>query len=76
MILEKEERIDRKLVIDLSGPDGNAFVIMGYANKFAKQLSYSKDKIEELMADMQSSDYDHLIQVFDDHFGLVVDLQK
>ena len=33
------------IVIDLTGPDGNAFALMGYATRFAKQLNFDEDKI-------------------------------
>lgn len=61
----------RKREIDLSGPEGNAYVLMGYAQTFAKQLGLDHKAI---IADMMSADYEHLIQVFDKHFGHVVDL--
>ena len=61
------------LVIDLTGPDGNAFVLLGYAKKFAKQLNFDDKKIID---DMTSGDYEHLIQVFDKHFGSFVTLYR
>jgi hypothetical protein len=36
MIRKKQER--KEIVIDLTGPDGNVFVLMGYAKRFAQQL--------------------------------------
>ena len=38
MTIVKKESLNRKIEIDLTGPDGNAFALMGYAKKFAKQL--------------------------------------
>jgi hypothetical protein len=35
--------------IDLDGPDGNAFVLMGHAKSLAKQLGLDGDKIIEEM---------------------------
>lgn len=60
-----------KQEIDLSGPQGNAYVLMGYAQTLAKQLNLD---YKAIIADMMSSDYEHLIQVFDKHFGAYVDL--
>ncbi len=37
MIKKKEERRG-PIEIDLTGPDGNVFVLMGYATNFAKQI--------------------------------------
>jgi len=61
----------RKREINLLGPEGNAFNLLGYADSFGKQLDLDVDKILE---DMESSDYENLIKVFDKHFGDFVDL--
>lgn len=72
MIRNKQER-QGPIVIDLSGPDGNAFQLMSYACKFCEQLEIdSKPIIEEMM----SGDYDNLIKVFDNVFGEFVILQR
>ena len=57
------------LTIDLSGPDGNAFFLLGYAKKLARQLD--KDP-ETILNDMKYSDYDHLLDVFEREFGSVI----
>lgn len=58
--------------IDLRGPDGNAFVLLGRARIYAKQLGYDP---QEITAEMKSqSDYFHLVAVFDKYFGEFVDL--
>lgn len=62
-----------KIKIDLTGPDGNAFVLMGYADRLAKQMGLDTDSI---IKDMTSGDYEHLVSVFDKHFGKVVDLYR
>ena len=36
MIRKKQDK--KEIVIDLTGPDGNVFVLMGYAKRFARQL--------------------------------------
>jgi hypothetical protein len=59
--------------IDLTGPEGNAFVLLGYASKFAKQLGLDSKAIQK---DMMSSDYEHLVEVFDKHFGTFVTLYR
>ena len=64
------------IVIDLTGPDGNAFVLLGYAKNFAKQLGFSKESTDALIKEMMSGDYENLIQVFDREFGSFVILEK
>tara|TARA_X000001388_G_scaffold63916_1_gene49929 strand:+ start:2226 stop:2441 length:216 start_codon:yes stop_codon:yes gene_type:complete len=69
----REKRESSYTVIDLTGPDGNAFALMAYAKNFGKQLDLDwKSIIEE----MRSGDYENLIQVFDKHFGHVVILER
>ena len=65
---------NRKPTIDLRGPAGNAFAVIGAAKSLAEKLGYTSDEVNLVISDMKSSDYDHLIQVFDDHFGDYVDL--
>lgn len=58
-------------VIDLSGPQGNAFSLIGVASNAAKQLGLDKVAITE---DMMSGNYEHLLSVFEKHFGSVYEL--
>ena len=67
---------DVRIQIDLASPQGNAFYLMGTAKSYAKQLGYDDDQVIALINEMQSSDYDNLIEVFDQHFGDYVDLIK
>jgi hypothetical protein len=60
--------------IDLSGPMGNAYGLLGLADDYGKALDMDDAQREAIQADMRSGDYDHLIQVFDKHFGEHVDL--
>ena len=76
MIREKNDVIPEHIIIDLDGPDGNAFALMGYAMRFAKQLCYDKEEIEDLMKRMQSGDYENLLNVFDKEFGSFVILER
>jgi acid stress-induced BolA-like protein IbaG/YrbA len=73
MIKSINEKKQKQIEIDLTGPDGNAFALMAYASRFAKQLGLDK---EAIIKDMMSSDYEHLLQVFDEHFGDYVILYR
>ena len=59
--------------IDLTGPDGNAFALMGHAKKYARQLEIDSKPI---IKDMMSGDYEHLLEVFEKHFGSFVTLYR
>ena len=61
------------VVIDLTGPDGNAFAFMGYANRFAKQLGLNG---KEITNEMMQGDYEHLVKTFDKYFGSTVILER
>ena len=76
MIRTKEDVIPSEIVIDLDGPDGNAFALIGAAVRFAKQLCYEKVEIEKLKKEMMSGDYENLLKVFDSHFGQFVILER
>lgn len=74
MIRSKQEKTG-PIVIDLTGPDGNAYALMGYAKRFATQLGW-KDKGAALINEMMSGDYEYLLQVFDNAFGEFVILER
>ena len=65
-IKSKDDMIARGIEIDLTGPDGNAFAVLGNARHWAKQLGLNWEAIE---ADATSGDYDHLVDVIEEHFG-------
>ena len=54
--------------IDISGPDGNAYALMGYAQHYAKQLGLDGAAIVEKM---MSGDYENLIAVFKKEFPVI-----
>ena len=74
MIRSKEAQSE--IIIDLTGPQGNAFSLMGYAMDIGKKLGLSKLAIDGIIQEMQMSDYEHLVQTFDKHFGDYVILER
>ena len=66
-------KTDKKPVIDLTGPEGNAFCLMGYASSYAKQLNLNS---KEIIDQMKSGDYENLLQVFEKYFGEYVILER
>ena len=69
----KKKTESREIVIDLTGPDGNAFVLLAYAKNFSKQLNIQYGPIAD---NMMSGDYEHLLEVFDKNFGTFVTLLR
>ena len=66
-------KTERKPVINLDGPDGNAFALMAYAKRFAKDMGYVSD--EAILNNMRSGDYTNLVRTFDKYFGEYVILE-
>lgn len=64
---------NKKPVLDLTGPEGNVFCLMGYASRWAKQLGLDGEKI---IREMQSSDYENAVQTLDKYFGNYVILER
>lgn len=54
------------ITIDLSGPQGNAFSILGIAKNLSKQLGMDFKPIQD---EMTSGDYENLLEVFTEYFG-------
>ena len=71
MIKSKKQSLG--IEIDLTGPDGNAFMLIGRAGNLAKQLGLDSKAIQ---AEMMSGDYEHLVNTFDKHFGHFVTLYR
>ena len=63
---------NHKMFIDIDGPNGNAFNLLGAAKVWSKKLDLDGDSIRD---DMSSSDYINLLKVFDANFGDFVVLQ-
>jgi hypothetical protein len=70
-ILQKPKQ--NGITIDLTGPQGNAFYLLGTAKNLAKQLGLNGT---EIMEEMKSSDYENLLEVFDKNFGSIVTLYR
>jgi hypothetical protein len=72
-IKSKNKRKNKRIEIDLTGPDGNAFVLLGYAKRLSRELDLDH---KQILDEMMGGDYENLINVFDKYFGDFVDLYK
>ena len=72
MAILKKDTI-KKQVIDLTGPQGNAFYLLGVAMKLSKDIGLD---LEAVLDDLKGGDYEHLITRFDYHFGFIFDLER
>lgn len=73
MTIKLKEDMGSGIIIDLTGPAGNAYALIGTAIGYAIQLGKDPNDIRERM---QSGDYDNLVDVFDEEFGDIVTLLR
>lgn len=62
--------------IDLSGPQGNAYYLLGLASNLCRQLRYDAMREERILDEMKLSDYEGLLYTFDREFGTLVTLWR
>ena len=65
MIVDKRP-IKDKIEIDLLGPEGNAFALLGIAKDLCHKTGIEWEPVKN---EMTSGDYEWLIQVMDHYFG-------
>jgi hypothetical protein len=53
--------VNKKVALDLTGIDGNAFVILGTFSWHAKRSGWTEREINLVLKEAQSKDYDHLL---------------
>ena len=71
----REKLKHKGLIVDCSGPDGNAFYLLGLAKDLAKRCDYTDKDTNKMMKELKSSDYEHLILTFDKYWGWHVTLE-
>lgn len=73
MIKSIEEKKHKPVEIDLTGPDGNVFVLIGIGGRYCKQLGLNS---EVFTRRMMSGNYENAIVVFEEYFGSFVTLYR
>jgi len=71
MIRKKQHTVS--MIVDLTGPQGNAWYLLGLAKTLSSRLGLD---YKSITAEMMSGDYENLITVFDTHFGSYVILER
>ena len=72
-MIKSKPKSNGKIEIDLTGPQGNAYYILGVAKNLCRQVGIP---FKPLMDEMTSGDYENLIKVFDDKFGSFVTMYR
>ena len=73
MAIKSKDEMPSERSIDLTGPDGNAFALLGQAKRYARQLDMDFDLIQK---EMTSGDYEDLVNTFEKYFGSFVTLYR
>ena len=66
MIVSKPKNAG-KICIDLNGPQGNAFYLLGVCKDLSKKLG--REDWASIQKEATSGDYENLVEVLDGHFG-------
>lgn len=56
------------ITVDLEGPGGNAFSIMGVVKKVARATNKTQEETENIIQQMTSGDYENLLSVVEENF--------
>ncbi|MDC9721726.1 MAG: hypothetical protein PSN34_03000 [Urechidicola sp.] len=59
--------IEKTVNLELVGVNGNAFMIMGVFQRQAKREGWNKEKIDAVLSEAKSKDYDHLLATISNH---------
>jgi hypothetical protein len=57
------------IVVDLAGPDGNAFVLLAVARQALREAG-RRDECDQFAAEATSGDYEHLLDTMDKWFDM------
>lgn len=75
MLLKKEN--NPYIEVDLDGPNGNAFYLLGLVKKLNKNiLCMGEDENKKVCESLMTMDYNNLIQYIEDNFGAFVILKS
>ena len=69
----KEKVLKESIEVDLTGPDGNSFFLLGLAGRLSNQLGFDSKHVQ---SEMMKGDYEHLVKTFDNYFGDFVTLYR
>jgi hypothetical protein len=76
MIRCRSEIENKKIQIDLNGPQGNALFLVGCVDVIGKQINIPSRIRKDIKSTMMLGNYNQLLKTFDQWFGDYVDLYK
>ena len=54
--------------IDLAGPEGDAFYLMGLAKKLSRSVAMTDNELDAIIEKMRAKDYNHLLDTLVESF--------
>lgn len=75
----RKKQDSNKIVVDLTGQDGNAFCLIKLASDLCKKLKRENKlnyNFDNIYKQMTSGDYENLVKTFDMYFGSFVILER
>jgi hypothetical protein len=72
MIIKKSNK-NSEIRIDLTGPDGNAFVLLGIAKQLCKKTGADWKTVQ---SEMTNGDYENLVQTLEKYFGSIIIMER
>ena len=67
-MIRNKQKQSGPIVIDLTGPQGNAYYLMAVVQSTFKK-SGAVELGESIIKEMKSGDYEHLLETFDRYLG-------
>ena len=74
--IEEKPRGPTPIEIDLNGPKGNAFYLLGLAQDLSKKMGHDELRTEKILEEMKLYNYECLLNTFDREFGMLVTLWR
>ena len=68
-IMIRRTTLTANTIVNLDGPDGNAFALLGFAERYMGGLGIPREDIDDFLDEMKSGDYIHLVKTLDGEFG-------
>lgn len=69
-----EIKMGEKLIVDLNGPEGNVYYLMGLVKTIGVKNGLTQSEANIIVQKMTEHDYCHAVKVFKEHMSDLVEL--
>jgi len=59
---------DKEMIVNIDGPDGNAFHLIGIAVTLGRDTSMKEDEIKHMKQEMMEGNYINLLKIFEEYW--------